>query len=364
MPLRIAKKTAYRRKTSKGKKPMAVRVVKSRRKTTPKRKTINRKANTNRRAIGMLARNQNLIDKMLMTKLANRYITYSHVAESFDANTSSPGLAKLIYDDVVTGILPCHMYSLTAVPTTADITPRCRLDLKTNCYDFAAPTVSQYQQTAQTGFASVPDTTDWNARFQLHRYNNIKMVLWGREKYKTVYTLRLIQLFDNDLDPFDTDGQTVTNVTKQRTREAFYSALLKSQFSNPIATSKHHLGSFNGKFREVWHKKYVIREKLSTEDQMPHRIVKLFRQHDRLLDYGSESRLTNSPANNLNDPDEIIENSESFSQIQNEPKQNQRLFLMVTANVTKMESEGGTQAEDWASYDIVINNKFSCLGST
>lgn len=352
----------YSRRTRKpSKKVMAVKVVKSRPKKTPKAKTINKKTNQNKRVINVLGRNQRLIDKVLMTKMSNKYFSYASVNESFDSNNNQPGANILTFDDVTSNTLPCHIYHLTAHESANATSVRARKDLKTNLHDFVTPNPSTYTKTATTGYQAVPSANDEEHRFMLHRYSNIKMVLWGRSAFKTVYNVKLIKLLDSDLDPFE--NATITDTTKQYTREAFYSAMMKQHVSNPIATSKHHLSNFKGKFQIVWEKNYTIREKLSTEDQMKHKIVKIFRQHDKLLDYASESRLANFPADRLDDPEEELTVNETVTNLQDVPKQRQRLFLMVTANATRNTSEGADSATDWPSYDITITNKFSCLGS-
>jgi len=338
----------------------SVKTVKSSKKT-PKVKTVNKKTNYNRRALTVLNHNQRLIDKVLATKMSNKYFAYVSVNESFDSNSNQPGSNILTFDDTISNTMPCHIYHLTGHESANTSGVRARRDLKTDLHDFATPNPSNYTKTATTGYAAVPTPNDEEHRFMLHRYSNIKMVLWGREAFQTTYNIKLLRLMDSDLDPFEND--TITDTTKQYTREAFYSSMMKQHVSNPIATSKHHLSSFKNKFKIVWEKNYTIREKLSTEDQMKFKIVKIFRQHDRLLDYASESRLANFPADNIDNPEEELTVNETVTNLQDVPKQGQRLFLMVTANVTKKSSEGAVSTTDWPSYDISITNKFSCLGA-
>lgn len=324
-------------------------------------KSVQRRANKNARSIGAMMANQKLVNKLMMTKMQNRYYVYANMNESFDTNSTSPGANQMI-NGTVANVLPLHMYSLTALPNANFANATCRVTLKTDAHDFTTPVTHDYAYQAITGFRAEPTANDLESRYVLHRYSNIKLCLWGRDAFKTTWNVKLVRLLDPDLDPYEFNGLTTTESATQFSRETFYTSLLKHQVSHPCATNKFHLGQLRGKFQIVWSKDYNIRERLSTEDQMPHRIVKIFRQHDRLLDYQSEARTSNIPAGNIDDPNEVMETNETVSALQLEPRQRQRLVLMITANSTRTEAEGGTSS-DWPTYDINISNKFSILGA-
>lgn len=356
----ISKYSRRSRRTTKKSAPKK-RVV---RKKTPKAKTINRKTNKNRQLINGIVRNQKLVDKMLFTKMTNTYLGYQSINESFDVNSNAPGANQLVYDDNIANVLPCHMYSLTSFPNANVPTAKARLDLKSDLASFQAITGnSDYDDKGNTGFLAQPTINDREYRYLINRYNNIKLVLFGRESFKTVYDIKLIKLLDSELDPFDGNADSIVPTDSDiiATRQAFYGSLIKTQVTNPISGSRHHLGAFNGKFKIVWEKKYIVPEKSADYDQMPHRIVKIFRQDDKLCDFQSESKLVGVPFG-IGDPQNIPEISETQSGIREVPKQGQRLYLMISANASRSNAEGATTA-DWPTYDINIMNKWSYIGT-
>jgi hypothetical protein len=342
--------------------PKVTRNVPRARNTIPKtKKAVQRKVNSNAKAIDLMMMNQGIVNKLIMTKLQNRYYAYTNMNESFDTNSNAPGANQMI-NGTVANVLPMHLYSLTALENANNPNALCRLTLKTNCHDFETPTNHNYKYQAVSGFRAEPTDNDLESRFVLHRYSSIKLCLWGREAFKTNWNVKLIKILDPDLDPYDPNALTVPPGTDQAySRESFYASLIKHQVLHPCATNKFHLGQYKGKFQIVWSKNYLLPERKSTEDQLPYRIVKLFRQHDKLLDYQSEARATNIPAGNLDNPNQTMDTNETVTALQLEPRQRQRLILMITANSTRSESEGGTSSE-WASYDINISQKFSVLG--
>ena len=160
----------------------------------------------------------------------------------------------------------------------------------------------------------------------------------------------LIQILDEELDP--TLSASTTNVDTQKKRRMLYQLKFTKPLSSNPVVSEVSTRQLDRGYKILWKKVYKLREQRSTEDELQHKLVKLFRQVNKVKKFQESPDLTNVDVNNADNVD-YNEAEEAPSTMPTHSKDN--LFLVIVSNKS---------AEDQsASYDINIKQKYTLIGN-
>lgn len=267
-----------------------------------------------------------------------------------EANEISDGIGKQVLEtDTLNSIHPLHIYPLVNVINDA-VTPAAgyHMDHSGTTYVSLGDNI---QNMGAVGQLSQPVTAlDALSKKQMYlNYHDIKILLWGRDTKKTVFNVSLVKFYKDELCPL---VGTTTDSEGNELRQQFTLDMLR-HLSNPVVNENHKRPGLQG-YKVIWSKTYKIRETLSTEDERQHKLVKLFRKEDRLINFERPSQST--PTNALLDADTIF-NHETGGDAYTHPWETKRnLYLVITSNVTQDDTNNAT-------YDISIKSKYTVMGS-
>lgn len=267
-----------------------------------------------------------------------------------EANEVGDGAGKItIKNDQTTGTeLPLHIYSLNNVVNDGAAIS-AGWYLKSNGYDFTSLGNVEFMGCEGQNDASQATIDGLGKNILYSNYHDIRLMLWGKSTRKAVYKIMLVQLLDEELDP-NINTTTTKGNTQEKRQMLYVGKLLRPIMLNPVIREVHTKQLESG-YKILWQKTYKLDETLSTEDEAQHKLVKIFRQRNRNINYQESPNLAlstiSADAVNYASPNESPTGYPTHSK--------NNLFLIIIAN--------NSLEDDSSTYDINIKSKYTLLGN-
>lgn len=224
--------------------------------------------------------------------------------------------------------------------------------LKQNGYDFTK--IADMEFAGMKGNVKVVPGADCEFSTLLHRYTDLKLLLWQNTAKDVKFQIRLVVIKDETLNPLNI---TEANADYQKIkRQFYYYHLLRHQLSNPILeNTENYLQEIKSRFKIIWSKEYNIAERHGQIEQSHYQQIKIFRKFDRLIDYANSPRVDGSGVDN--NPDQI-----KYVDVQENPTSTpitrDNLFLIITANATKSDADANP-GYDAMTFDLALKSKYT-----
>lgn len=312
----------------------------------PVKRTSNKKA---RKHIHKKIAKQNQHIKYIKSILKSQTLSFYYVARECNEISQGLGAISLKRDQVGGSEMPLHIYPLDNIVNDG-VQPVAAYKLNSNGYDFDSLGINVEGGGVTGQTHTTMGAINAMGKNILHKnYSDIKILLWGQPTRKTVFRIMLCRFLDEDLDM--TLEPTTSNAERQEKRQILFThQLLKKIISNPVVSSVVQKNA-NKRYKILWSKNYTIRERLSTEDENKHRLVKIFRKENKSLNYQDSPEI----AVNL-DADAVVHQDPSEPPTTYPSTSRQKTFLIITANCNAEDST--------ATYDIQMKSKYTMIGNT
>lgn len=210
------------------------------------------------------------------------------------------------------------------------------------------------QEVIQAQDASSINESGVNTSFPhaLCRWTKANLLLWGAKNRKLRYTLRIVSLKDKVLMPEFNDGGTYSTLALSNSSldhntkvRGFYDMFLKGEMSNPVFGKKDAnrlKQEYKTQYKILWEKTYAINEQSADYDERPHKLVKIFRPINRVVDfYTTPSVSSISNLENAEVPYTLQNATEAYPFLQ----EGQNLYLMITCDQTLDQAPVGNDAD-------------------
>ena len=227
--------------------------------------------------------------------------------------------------------LPLILLSLRSIRNGSN-SPSAIMKLMANGHDFA-PFNSVDNMGTSGAISDKNPNSGADYRNLLHRYTQIKLLLWQSSNKDAKFTISLVRILDQELDPLNS-GQTTTDLNTQQKRLQFYKYHnLRSATSNPlIKNTENFTRDIKRCFKTIWKREYHIEEQSSTKDEKHYKQVNIFRKFDEVVNYCQSPQV--DTYSGFDDPNNIIVN-DSPDVPKGVPQQSRdNLFLIITGNCT------------------------------
>jgi len=332
---------------------------------TPAQKKRFNQAKRTMRNIMYTTRLQNKLNSMT---IAHHYFGSKMINEVEEASG-----AVVLQDNASADELPIVVCSLRAVRNNSHL-PTQIMKLEQDGYSFKnindnnGNNAGEVKHLGTSGNVSNnADPKDLKYRRLLHRYTQIKLLLWQNPKRDSTYKIQLIQIKDPDLNPQITGFSTNLGQVVKDKRTMFWKYLqLRSLMSNPIISGTENLTKgIKGGYKVIWSKQYHLEERHNDYDENSYKQVNIFRRFDKVINYNKTPSVSTSDASEtaIRDPETIVW-SDITDDVQGIPQYTQDdIFLVISSNCSKSQSEAAAENDpadfDTRSFDILIKSKYS-----
>jgi len=260
----------------------------------------------------------------------------------------------VLMDNASSDELPLLLVSLRTIVNASETTP-CIFKLKQNGYDF-----NPIENVIELGQSGASDIHVWQhnkRKSLLHRYSQVKLLLWQEQAKSVHFNVKLVQFRDNDLNVYES-GLTTTDSEVQDKRKMFFKFLqLRSILSSPLIKNTENLSRDIKKcYRIIWNKNYHLKEQSTLYDQANYKLINIFRKFDQVIDFSGKKQLENETG--FNDPESIFrpKNDEDTQATPSEGSKN--IFLIISSNCTTSQSENPS-GYDTHTLDILLKSKYT-----
>lgn len=268
-------------------------------------------------------------NKLLTSLFDKMYFTYDGLNEE----EVNKGFHSLKFNSS-TNELPCHIFDLTMICNESN-NPGPQLVLKKDASGYP---VFQNAGPSQTLVPSTSDGSGYNPAQSLNRtlmeYYNCKLELFGRPAHKTKYNIALLQFTDSELSP------SVSSSSAAAKFNQCWLHWVRPYVTNSIMPRDSRVMSdLKGKFKILWQKDYTINEQKSYNDELPRRVVTIYKKLNKLMKYNPSPVMSTV----FQDDNPINQDSGATTSGGNSvtTDNNRRLWLVITANQTKDENATG-----------------------
>lgn len=213
----------------------------------------------------------------------------------------------------------------------------------------------------------------------LCRWTKANVLLYGAPATKVRYTLRLVQVKDHRLMPEHNDDNTWAGISSIygddiEYARVFYQSFIKGEMSNPVhgKSDKDRIAMYKGQFKILWEKTYTLNEKSADYDELPHKMVKIYRPINKVMKFfvnrnNSTMIATDAQLDNADIPEPI--GNTSICRPFVETMQN--IYLMITSDATVDQNADSTydttaslpqaRADYQRTYDIRTETNWSVM---
>ena len=256
--------------------------------------------------------------------------------------SSSTGKVSLVQVHPTTLELPVHIYPLSNIEQSGS-TQTGLYRLHQNCFDFVTSGSPNLEYLGNNG-NTIQNVDNLKVRKLIHNYTSINLCLRGKDSKKSLFTCYLVKFKEDLFDPVR--NPTLSGSTDQRKRKSFFGHIMRKSL-NPIIQNENTMSNdVRRSVQILWKKNYVVREKLSTEDQMPYKVVKIFRKLNQIVSYTNDGNIEYYST----DPDVVEIDDTSINTFRNYPNIKDNMFLIICCDAESSNSN---------SYDISVLNKFT-----
>lgn len=316
----------------------------------PQKMSAARAARSAQRKVNSLLYQMDIQKKLNRMSVANIFYGAKNINE-LETNSGN----VVLRDSYTHNELPLVMLSLRSIRNGSN-TPAAIMKLMANGYDFTQ--VNSVDQMGTSG-ASADQQPNSGADYRnlLHRYTQIKLLLWQSGNADAKFQVSLVRLLDPELDPLNT-GYTTTDSQTQDKRSQFYRFHnLRAQMSNPlIANTENFTRDMKRCFQILWKKTYHLEEQTTLKDQKHYRQINIFKKFDKIINYCQNPKV--NVYSSFDDPSNIVVNA-SPDIPKGVPQQTRdNLFLIITGNCTRSEDEDASNY-DTRSLDIFMKSKYT-----
>ena len=251
--------------------------------------------------------------------------------------------------------LPLLMLSLRSIRNGGN-SPSAIMKLQQNGHDFT--TVNSVDAMGTSGAISDKQPNSGaDYRNLLHRYSQVKLLLWQSQSADTKFEVSLVRLLDPELDPLNT-GHTTLDAEIQSKRIQFYKYhQLRAQMSNPlIKNTENFTRDMKRCFKVIWKKSYHMEEQTTLKTQKAYKQVQIFRKFDKVINYCQNPNVDDY--SQFDNPSKIVVNDNPDT-VKGVPQQSRdNLFLIITANCTRSEDEDSGSFDN-RTLDVYMKSKYS-----
>lgn len=228
------------------------------------------------------------------------------------------------------------------------------LRLKQNKYDFE--NVESVKYLGSNGNIWGQNVDNLESRYMLHRYSQIKLLLYQNASKDAKYQIKLIKIKDCDLDP---TNLIVTNTQRQNLRRLFYgNHCLRHQLTNPLIEDfENYTRDLKGKFSIVWEKEYIINEQHGQMEEASYHQVNIFRKFDQTVNFCENPTTSTISDVNYENPDAVIFPS-NYQDPLPLPDVTKNMFLVITANSSTSDRDSATEYDKF-TIDIATKSKYT-----
>lgn len=264
--------------------------------------------------------------------------------------------------------MPLHIYDITGINTDGNTyQPLQIMKTDTNNVPYFQTFNGNLKIAGVSGGNEYNFSQSFNKNFMDHA--NIRLELFGRDKLKTNYKVMLIRFLDDELIP------TETSNTQSQRHNAFYLSLVRPYITNRIIPQDGRTKEdLKGRYTILWSKEYSLKERTTDYDQLPRKMIKIFRKVNKLKIY-NENQIqfvgNSDDANNLVENFNGANNNSGGSTTQCRTRQ--RLYLIIMGSMTTDINTSATgldftnssdQSETRGSYNIYYETKYTIPNPT
>lgn len=260
----------------------------------------------------------------------------------------------VLQDNASADELPLLLVSLRTIKNETETTP-CIFKLKQNGYDFTG-----IENVIELGQSGASDLHSWHMNKRkslLHRYSQVKLLLWQEQARDVHFNVKLVQFRDDALNPYETNLVT-TDTEVQDKRKMFFKFLqLRSILSNPLIKNTENLSRDIKKcYRIIWNKDYHLQEQSADFDQSSYKLINIFRKFDQVIDFSGKKQLENETG--FNDPESIFQPKQHEDTQATPAEGSKNIFLIISSNCTTSQAENPS-GYDTHTLDILLKSKYT-----
>lgn len=254
--------------------------------------------------------------------------------DSATPGANTPGLMPFIYNTAyISGshkVLPFHIYDMTSLTQngtgTAFLGSWLFLDNITNVSSFGTMSPS-----TSINLIGSSDGGSYQTLYNktMMEYYNFKIDLFQRDKYATEYTIQLLKINDETLQPSGS-GNLHNNFWKMLSRPSYTNTLMPN---DPRVKE-----DYKGRYNILWEKTYKLPERLNDSDSYKSKRVNLFKRVNKVLKYNELPTINVVTADDPN----TVQISPSAGNNTNTTRVKDRIYIIIKANNTIDQNRSAT----------------------
>lgn len=254
--------------------------------------------------------------------------------------------------------LPMYIYDLTSITNVgtggalveAQPLRRASWNISTSNIDWTAMSGVMADGTTTSTRMQV-EKRPWNSTLSYPHeksrllWSDVKLNLWGTQSKPTEWTIQIVKLYDENLDPWNTPTNTVEHST-------FWQSQIKNYVYNPIATTSQSIVRRGMKVLKTYTK--VIQPTANYEnDPDPHVVtLKMFNKWYRDISYKNAGQLLSGDiANTILAPDYV--SATTSAQCKEYTDTGSKIFILLRAKVFSRQDSPTINNITSPSFDIV-----------